>query len=123
MHPGDEGPLVAEGANRPGVSSLERSFPLAKRESGLGLGTTISPQCSSARRRSDSRRSGTSVWRSSPIPLPRETPVGFPWTLALSLARAVTNAFEVVGELNGRLAPFLGTESPPGTESSRRSNN
>lgn len=109
--------LVPEGASRPALGvRFGTKLPTASVDKGVGLGTTDFFATFLLAKTVQSVRTvgnvgmillGNPVTGQDPA-----TTLGF----GLSVARALTNEFEVVGELNGRLTPFekivpLGLES------------
>jgi hypothetical protein len=91
-------------------------LPTAKREKGMGLGTTDFFAAFLVGKTVESVRTVANVGLLVlGNPISAQQPVralGF----GLSVARALTNAFEVVGEVNGHLDP-MNHALPPGTES------
>jgi hypothetical protein len=91
-------------------------LPTAKREKGMGLGTTDFFAALVIGKTVQSVRTVANVsFLVMGNPVGAQEPVhalGF----GVSVARAVTNAFEVVGEVNGHLKP-MGDAVPPGTDS------
>jgi len=109
--------LVTEGASSPGFGvRFATKLPLASNESGLGLDTTdfytsllVAKTVRSAR-----------IVVNFGLGILADPTVGDSQnnvlTYGVSFARAMTNATEVVGEINGR-ADLSGDDPPPGTES------
>ena len=99
--------LAPEGTSRPAVGvRFGTKLPTASPEKGVGLGTTDFFATFLVAKTVQSVRTvgnvgmivlGNPVTGSDPA-----TTLGF----GVSVARALTNEFEVVGELNGRLTPF-----------------
>lgn len=91
-------------------------LPTAKRENGMGLGTTDFFAALLIGKTVQSVRTvGNVTLLVLANPVGAQEPVralGF----GVSVARAVTNDIEVVGEVNGHMNP-LGDATPPGTES------
>ncbi len=92
-------------------------LPNASNESGLGLDTTDFYRVAAGRPRPCSRfassaTSASASWAIRRAATGRTTSL----TYGLSFARAVTDAAEVVGEINGRMDTRNG-DPPPGTES------
>jgi hypothetical protein len=90
-------------------------LPTAAEDKGIGLGTTDFFATFLVAKTVQSVRSVGIVGLfilGNPDEQDAATALGF----GVSVARAVTNAFEVVGEVNGRLTPFE-TIVPPGLES------
>jgi len=109
--------LVAEGVSRPSFGfRFATKLPNASNESGLGLDTTDFYASLLGAKTVQSVRV---VWNvglgilGDPTRGDRQNDV---LTYGLSFARALTQAAEVVGEINGRLDTRSG-EPPPGTES------
>jgi hypothetical protein len=108
--------LVSEAAGRPGIGiRLATKLPLASNESGLGLDTMDFYLTSLFGKTTNSVRVvgnlGLGIL-SDPIEGDRQNDV---ITYGVSVARALKQGFEIVGEINGR----LNTRSeriPPGTE-------
>ena len=109
--------IVPEGASRPSFGlRFATKLPNASNESGIGLDTTdffasilVAKTVQSVRVVGNA---GLGIL-SDPTRGDRQNDV---LTYGLSFARAVTNAAELVGEINGRLDTRAG-EPPPGTES------
>ena len=109
--------MISEGVSRPafGVRFATR-LPNASNESGLGLDTTDFFATVLVAKTVRSVRTVGNVGLGilgDPTRGDRQNDV---ITYGLSLARAVTNAAELVGEVNGRINT-RGDETPPGTES------
>lgn len=109
--------LAAESATRPALGlRFGTKIPTASPEDGIGLGTTDFFASFLVAKTVQSVRSvgnvGLVVLGDPVTPGDTATALGF----GLSVARALTNEFEVVGELNGRLTPF-DTIVPEGLES------
>lgn len=109
--------LTSESASRPALGlRFGTKLPTASPDKGIGLGTTdFFASFLIAKTVRSVRTVGNAglVILGNPI-MPRDTltALGF----GVSIARALTNEFEMVGELNGRLTPFekivpLGLES------------
>ena len=99
--------LASEGASRPAFGlRFGTKLPTASPEKGIGLGTTDFFASLLVAKTVQSVRTvgnvGLIVLGNPETPRDPATTLGF----GISVARAVTNAFEVVGELNGRLTPF-----------------
>lgn len=99
--------LAPEGASRPALGlRFGTKLPTASPEKGIGLGTTDFFASLLLGKTVQSVRTvgnvGVIVLGNPVTPRDSATTLGF----GLSVARAVTNAFEVVGEINGRLTPF-----------------
>jgi hypothetical protein len=109
--------LVSENERRPGFGvRFGTKLPTATRESGLGLQTTDFFAAMLVAKTVQSVRTvgnvsllvlGNAVGPQEPV-----RALGF----GLSVARAITNEFEAVGEVNGRLKP-MGDAVPPGLDS------
>ncbi|HEV3218072.1 MAG TPA: hypothetical protein VGZ27_20260 [Vicinamibacterales bacterium] len=90
-------------------------LPTARRESGMGLGTTDFFAAFLVGKTVESVRTvGNVGLLVLGNPISAQQPVRA-LALGLSVARALTNDFEVVGEVNGHLDP-MGPAPPPGTE-------
>jgi hypothetical protein len=99
--------LASEGTSRPALGlRFGTKLPTASAENGLGLGTTDFFASFLVAKTVESVRAvgnvGLIVLGNPVTGGDQSTAVGF----GMSVARAVTNEFEVVGELNGRLTPF-----------------
>ena len=99
--------LTAEGTSRPAVGvRFGTKLPTAAPEKGIGLGTTDFFASFLLAKTVQSVRTvgnlGLIVLGNPERPRDAATTLGF----GVSIARALTNEFEVVGELNGRLTPF-----------------
>ena len=99
--------LAAESASRPALGlRFGTKLPTASPEDGVGLGTTDFFASFLVAKTVQSVRTvgnvGLVVLGNPVTPQDSATAMGF----GLSVARALTNEFEVVGELNGRLTPF-----------------
>jgi hypothetical protein len=99
--------LAQEGASRPALGlRFATKLPTASPGKGVGLGTTDFFASFLLAKTVQSVRTvgnvGLIVLGNPETPRDPATTLGF----GLSVARAVTNAFEVVGEINGRLTPF-----------------
>lgn len=99
--------LVSEGASRPALGlRFGTKLPTAAPEKGVGFGTTDFFASLLMAKTVQSVRTvgnvGVIVLGNPETPRDPATTLGF----GVSVARALTNAFEVVGELNGRLTPF-----------------
>ena len=109
--------LVSEGVSRPAFGvRFATKLPNASNESGLGLDTTDFFATMLVAKTVRSVRTVGNVGLGilgDPTRGDRQNDV---ITYGLSLARAVTNAAELVGEVNGRINT-RGDETPPGTES------
>jgi hypothetical protein len=109
--------LSTEGPSRPAVGlRFGTKLPIAAPQDGVGLGTTdffasflIAKTVQSVRTVGNV---GLLILGNPATPRDTATALGF----GFSVARALTNEFEVVGELNGRLTPFEEIV-PPGLES------
>jgi hypothetical protein len=108
--------IVPEGARRPSFGTrFATKLPNASNESGLGLDTTDFFATVLAGKTVRSVRMVGNVGigiLGDPIRADRQNDV---LTYGVSFARALTNATEVVGDLNGRAVTRSGT-APPGTE-------
>ena len=109
--------VLAEGTRRPSVGlRFATKLPNASNESGLGLGTTDFYVSMLLGKTTRSVRvvgnAGLGIL-GDPTRGDRQNGV---LTYGLSFARALTNAAEIVGEINGRADTRAG-EPPPGTES------
>jgi hypothetical protein len=99
--------LLPEGPSRPALGlRFGTKLPTASPEDGIGLGTTdffasflIAKTVQSVRTVGNA---GLLILGNPVTPRDTATTLGF----GFSVARALTNEFEVVGELNGRLTPF-----------------
>jgi hypothetical protein len=99
--------LASEGASRPAFGlRFGTRLPTASAEKGLGLGTTDFFASVLVAKTVESIRTvgnvGFIVLGNPVTGGDQSTALGF----GLSVARALTNEFEIVGELNGRLTPF-----------------
>ena len=99
--------LTPEGASRPALGvRFGTKLPTADAEKGIGLGTTDFFASLLLAKTVQSVRTvgnvGLIVLGNPVTPRDPATTLGF----GVSVARALTNAFEVVGEVNGRLTPF-----------------
>jgi hypothetical protein len=99
--------LASETASRPALGiRFGTKLPTAAPNKGIGLGTTDFFASFLVAKTVQSVRTvgnvGVIVLGNPVTPGDTATTLGF----GLSVARAVTNAFELVGELNGRLTPF-----------------
>jgi hypothetical protein len=99
--------LAPEGASRPAFGlRFGTKLPTASPEKGIGLGTTDFFATFLMAKTVQSVRTvgnvGLIVLGNPVTPRDPATALGF----GLSVARALTNEFEVVGEINGRLTPF-----------------
>ncbi len=112
--------LMSEGARRPAVGlRFATRLPNASNESGLGLDTMDFFQSLLVGKTVQSIRLVGNVGvgiLSDPTRGDRQNDV---LTYGISLARAITTASEIVGEINGRVSTRRGTP-PPGTESRGR---
>jgi hypothetical protein len=109
--------LASEAASSPALGiRFGTKLPAAAAEKGIGLGTTDFFAAFLVAKTVQSVRTvgnvGLFVLGNPVTPNDAATALGF----GVSVARAVTNEFEVVGELNGRLTPF-GELVPAGLES------
>jgi hypothetical protein len=109
--------LASEGTSRPALGlRFGTKLPTASAEKGVGLGTTDFFASLLLAKTVQSVRTvgnvGLIVLGNPETPRDPATTLGF----GLSIARALTNEFEVVGEINGRLTPFE-TIVPFGLES------
>jgi hypothetical protein len=109
--------LMAEGGSRPGLGlRLATRLPMASNESGLGLDTTDFFASLLVAKTVESVRMVANVGvgvLGDPTRGDRQNDV---LIYGISFARAVTQAGEVVGEVNGRISTRDGVP-PPGTES------
>jgi hypothetical protein len=99
--------LASEGDSRPALGvRLGTKLPTASADKGIGLGTTDFFASFLVAKTVQSVRTvgnvGLFVLGNPVTPRDSATALGF----GVSIARALTNEFEVVGELNGRLTPF-----------------
>jgi hypothetical protein len=99
--------LAPESASRPAVGlRFGTKLPTAVSDKGVGLGTTDFFASFLLAKTVQSVRTvgnvGLIVLGNPETPREPATTLGF----GLSIARALTNEFEVVGEINGRLTPF-----------------
>jgi len=99
--------LTSEGASSPAVGvRFGTKLPTASPDKGIGLGTTDFFASFLAAKTVQSVRTvgnvGLIVLGNPVTPRDPATTLG----IGLSVARALTNEFEVVGEINGRLTPF-----------------
>ena len=99
--------LASESASRPAIGlRFGTKLPTAAPEKGIGLGTTDFFASFLVAKTVQSVRTvgnvGLIVLGNPEKAHDAATTLGF----GLSVARALTNAFEVVGEVNGRLTPF-----------------
>lgn len=99
--------LTQEGTSRPALGiRFGTKLPTADPEEGIGLGTTDFFASLLLAKTVQSVRTvgnvGLIVLGNPETPREPATTLGF----GVSVARALTNAFEVVGEVNGRLTPF-----------------
>ncbi len=99
--------LASEGPSRPAFGlRFGTKLPTASPEKGVGFGTTDFFASFLMAKTVQSVRAvgnvGLIVLGNPETPRDPATTLGF----GLSVARAVTNAFEMVGEINGRLTPF-----------------
>ena len=99
--------LVSEGASRPAFGlRFGTKLPTASSQKGVGLGTTDFFATLLLAKTVQSVRTvgniGLIVLGNPIAAQDPATTLGF----GLSIARALTNEFEVVGEINGRLTPF-----------------
>jgi hypothetical protein len=99
--------LAQEGASRPALGvRFGTKLPTASPEKGIGLGTTDFFASLLLAKTVQSVRTvgnvGLIMLGNPETPRDPATTLGF----GISVARALTNAFEVVGEVNGRLTPF-----------------
>jgi hypothetical protein len=109
--------LAPEGASRPAFGlRFGTKLPAASADKGIGLGTTDFFASFLLAKTVQSVRTvgnvGLIVLGNPVTGQDSATTLGF----GLSVARALTNEFEVVGEINGRLTPFEKIV-PPGLES------
>lgn len=112
--------LLPEGTTRPGFGfRFATRLPNASRKSGIGQDTTdFGASLLAAKTVQSIRIVGNIGWVSMSQPLDG-TRQNDELTYGLSFARAVTNATEIVGEVNGRASVSNGT-APVGTESRGR---
>ncbi len=99
--------LASETASRPALGiRFGTKLPVAEPDKGIGLGTTDFFASFLVAKTVQSVRTvgnvGLIVLGNPVTPGDTANTLGF----GLSVARAVTNAFELVGEVNGRLTPF-----------------
>jgi hypothetical protein len=109
--------LVSEAGARPGIGlRLATRLPTASNESGLGLDTTNFYVTALVGKTTQSIRvvgnAGLGIL-GNPVDADRQNDA---LTYGISVARAVRQGLEVVGEINGHLE-FSEIEAPPGTES------
>ena len=110
--------LVPEGAGRPAVGlRLATRLPNAGNESGLGLDTTDFFVAALVGKTVQSVRIVGNVGLGILGDPVRGDQQGDVMTYGLSIARAVRQGVEVVGEVNGRYAPTDPEDTPPGTDS------
>lgn len=109
--------LLSETSGRPAIGlRLATRLPTASNESGLGLDTTDFYASALVGKTTQSIRVVGNVGLGilgNPIAADQQNDA---LTYGLSIARAVRQGLEVVGEINGRLE-FSEVEAPPGTES------
>lgn len=110
--------LLSEAVGRPALAvRFATSLPNASNESGLGLDTTDFHASILVGKTVQSVRVVGNVG----LGILGDPTVGYQqgdvMTYGLSLARAVRQGVEVVGEINGRHAPTDETATPPGTDS------
>ena len=108
--------LVSETASRPALGvRFATKLPIASTESGLGLGTTdFHSSLLFGKTVQSIRIVGNGGWSMLSDPTDG-TNRNHLLTYGLSLARAVAQGVEIVGEVNGRLDVTEG-EPPPGTD-------
>ena len=99
--------LASETASRPAIGiRFGTKLPTAVPDKGIGLGTTDFFASFLVAKTVQSVRTvgnvGLLVLGNPATPGDSATALGY----GMSVARAVTNAFEIVGEVNGRLTPF-----------------
>src|SRR5437868_6059912 len=109
--------IVSENEHHPGFGvRFGTKLPMASTTKGLGLGTTdFFAAILAAKTVQSVRTVGNVSWLVLGNPVAAQDPahaLGF----GLSVARAITNEFEAVGEVNGHLKPF-GAAVHPGLES------
>ncbi|RPI57080.1 MAG: hypothetical protein EHM55_03135 [Acidobacteria bacterium] len=108
--------LASEGESRPALGlRFGTKLPTAAEDKGIGLGTTDFFASFLVAKTVQSVRTVGNVGLfvlGNPDEQDAATALGF----GVSVARALTNEFEVVGEVNGRLTPFEKIV-PPGLES------
>ena len=111
--------LVPEGAGRRPAIALRLStrLPNAGNESGLGLDTTDFFASALIGKTVESVRVVGNIGLGILSDPTRGDQQGDVMTYGISLARAVRQGVEFVGEINGRYAPTIKQDTPPGTES------
>ena len=110
--------LVPEGASRPGIGlRFATRLPNAGNESGLGLDTLAFDVTALVGKTVRSMRLVGNIGLAIIGDPTRGDQQGDLLTYGFSLARAVRNGVEVVGEINGRYAATYDEDTPPGSES------
>jgi len=110
--------LVSEGTGRPSFAlRLATRLPNAGNESGLGLDTTDFFATALIGKTAQSVRVVGNVGLGILADPTRGDRQGDVLTYGLSLARAVRQGIEVVGEVNGRWSTTAEEDTPPGTDS------
>ena len=110
--------LLSEGTGRPAIGvRLATKLPNAGNESGLGLDTTDFFAGILAGKTVQSVRIVGNAGLGILGDPTRGDQQGDVFTYGLSVARAVYQGVEVVGELNGRYSPTDAEDTPPGTDS------
>jgi hypothetical protein len=110
--------LVAEGASRPGIGlRFATRLPNAGNESGLGLDTLAFDVSALVGKTVRSMRVVGNIGLAIIGDPTRGDQQGDLLTYGFSLARAIRNGVEVVGEINGRYAATYDDDTPPGSES------
>jgi hypothetical protein len=110
--------LVSEAASRPAIGlRFATRLPNAGNESGLGLDTTDFFVSALVGKTVQSVRVVGNVGLGVLGDPTRGDQQGDVMTYGLSIARAVREGVEIVGEINGRYAPTDPEDTPPGTDS------
>ena len=110
--------LVSEAAKRPAIAlRLATKLPNAGNESGLGLDTTDFFATMLIGKTVQSIRIVGNLGLGVLGDPSRGDQQGDVMTYGLSIARAVRQGVEFVGEVNGRFAPTMDEDTPPGSES------
>lgn len=110
--------LVPEGASRPGIGlRFATRLPNAGNESGLGLDTLAFEVSALVGKTVRSMRLVGNIGLAIIGDPTRGDQQGDLLTYGFSLARAIRNGVEVVGEINGRYAATYDEDTPPGSES------
>lgn len=110
--------LVPEGPSRPGLGlRFATRLPNAGNESGLGLDTLAFEVSALAGKTVRSMRLVGNIGLAIIGDPTRGDQQGDLLTYGFSLARAIRNGVEIVGEINGRYAATYDEDTPPGSES------